>query len=162
MQIESLAEQYRLILRVEKIGESAFYKHPIKAVVISDFPWSDEVEPAVLFTAAHHANEPIGVVICLEVIDYLCKHYFDDDRVNNGINHLEIWFVPVVNPVDEKVGQSALWMYHKLGTISFIIEAGDSYFPHGNEVEWIVKQNSKAIFWILDRAVFHDLMASGE
>ena len=91
-------KQYSSILNIEKIGESAFYRLPIKAIKISDFPLQNEDEPSILFTAAHHANEPLGVEIGLYIIDYLCKNYPNDQKVMHWVNNTEIWFVPLVNP----------------------------------------------------------------
>lgn len=94
----AIEKQYCSILKIEKIGESAFYKLPIKAIKISDFPLQDENEPSVLFTAAHHANEPLGVEICLYIVQYLCNYYQTDPEVKTWIDNCEIWIVPVVNP----------------------------------------------------------------
>ncbi len=273
-------KQYGSILNIEKIGESAFHKLPIKAIQISDLPLQNEDEPSVFFTATHHANEPLGVEICLYIVDYLCRNYLSDQEVKNWIDNLEIWLVPVVNPdgyqlifndqsrfiwrknlrdnnndgkftpaidgvdlnrnydyhwaiegdrflhssyypgpfpfsepetqairnlaererfvihldfhsagemilypfsnpQDEKViatakeiarniekrssgdyysiaplndnaGQCSLWMYNELGVLSFIVETGDSYFPTSEEIDQIVEQNAKAVFWILN------------
>ncbi len=284
--LKSLENQYNSICKLEKIGESAFYNLPITGVKISDFPYQNEDEPSVLFTAAHHANEPLGVEICLNLINYLCNNYVVDNKVKQWVDNLEIWFVPVVNPdgyqlvmnneskiiwrknlrdnnkdgkfsseidgvdlnrnydfnwavegdrfsnshyypgafsfsepetqairdlakrerfvfhldfhsagemilypinnlsspqdektiemakeiarnikkneifshysiapMNDKVGQCALWMYNELGVLSFIVEAGDSYFPSGDAIQQIVEQNSKAAFWILDKGV---------
>jgi len=91
-------QRYDSILTIEQIGESAFNHLPIKAVKISDFPAQNEDEPTVLFTAAHHANEPLGIEICLYIIDYLCNNYQQNQKVRQWINKTEIWFVPVINP----------------------------------------------------------------
>jgi hypothetical protein len=91
-------KQYSSILNIEKIGESAFHKLPIKAIKISDFPLQNEGELSVLFTAAHHANEPLGVEICLYIVDYICRNYQSDQQIKKWVDNLEIWVVPVVNP----------------------------------------------------------------
>lgn len=273
-------KHYSSILNIEKIGESAYHKLPITAIKISDLPLQNENESSILLTAAHHANEPLGVEICLYIIDYICQNYQTDIEVKKWVDNLEIWFVPVVNPdgyqfvfnnhsqiiwrknlgdnnndgkfspeidgvdlnrnygyhwaiegdrfpnssyypgaspfsepetqairdlakrerfdihldfhsagelilypysnpLDEKIismatkiatkikkrsgrdyysiaplndnaGQCSLWMYNELGVLSFIVEAGDSYFPASEQMNQIVEQNAKAVFWILD------------
>jgi len=273
-------KQYSSIINIQRIGESAFYKLPIRAIKISDFPLQDEDEPSVLFTAAHHANEPLSVEICLYIIDYLCQNYQIDPKVKHWVDNLEIWIVPVINPdghqlvindqsriiwrknlrdnnnngkftpeidgvdlnrnydynwginrdqfphssfypgpfpfsepetqairnlaererfvvhldfhsagevilypfsnpqdkkviatakeiarnikkrsegdyysivpMNDRVGQCSLWMYNELGVLSFIVEAGDSYVPAGDEIDLIVKENANAAFWILE------------
>jgi len=86
------------IFMVEKIGESAHNNFPIKAVKISDFPEQSDDEAAILFTAAHHGNEPLGVEICLYIIDYLCANYQENQEVQQWVDNTEIWFVPMMNP----------------------------------------------------------------
>jgi len=52
--------------------------------------------------------------------------------------------------MNDKVGQCSLWMYNKLGVLSLIVEAGDSYFPAADEMNSIIKENAKAALWMLD------------
>jgi len=273
-------DQYNQVVKVDTIGESSFNKLPIHAIKISDFPRQEQDEPSVLFTASHHANEPLGVEICLYLIEYLCNNYTTDTRVKQWVDSSEIWLVPVINPdgyqltmdseskliwrknlrdnnndgkfspetdgvdlnrnydynwgiegeklpnsncypgsfpfsepetqairdlairehfvchldfhsagqvilypysnpqderviatakeiarninkrngsgcfsilpMNDKVGQCSLWMYNKLGVLSLIVEAGDSYFPAADEMNSIIKENAKAALWMLD------------
>lgn len=70
----------------------------IWAVKISDNPNQDEDEPAVLLTGVHHAREPIGCYIVVEMACYLLDHYNTDSVIHWLVNNREIWLVPVVNP----------------------------------------------------------------
>ncbi|MFQ5636389.1 MAG: M14 family zinc carboxypeptidase [bacterium] len=101
-QIESdlryLHLKYPKLLHLEKIGESTALKLPIWAVKVSNNAAYREDEPRILFTALHHAREPIGANICLNIIESLCRGYGVERNISRWLNQIEIWFVPVVNP----------------------------------------------------------------
>ncbi|MFQ5602045.1 MAG: M14 family zinc carboxypeptidase [bacterium] len=90
--------KYSEIYSLEKIGKSTAQKRPIWGVKISDNAEVREDEPRILFVGVHHAREPIGANICLEIIRALCSNYGRDKRITSWVNSLEIWLVPVVNP----------------------------------------------------------------
>ena len=96
--VRSLKNDYPDIVHIEKIGAGSVEEYPIWAIKISDNPTIDEKEPAVLFTATHHAQEPLGLELCLYLIDHFCTNYERDKRVKRWIDESEIWLVPVVNP----------------------------------------------------------------
>lgn len=93
-----LKEQYPDIFHLEKIGESTALRLPLWAVRVSDHAAKREDEPRILFTGVHHAREPIGANICLEIMQTLCENYGADEKITNWVDEIEIWFVPVVNP----------------------------------------------------------------
>ncbi|MFQ5823828.1 MAG: M14 family zinc carboxypeptidase [bacterium] len=90
--------RYPDILIIEQIGESTALGLPIWAVKISDNAIHQEDEPRILFTGVHHAREPIGANICLNLVQTLCENYGQDNKITNWVESIEIWFVPVVNP----------------------------------------------------------------
>lgn len=96
--VDSYANQYPNIVKLEKIGAGSKEQLPIWAMKISDNPMLDEKEPAVLFTGVHHGKEILGAEVCLYLIEYLCQHYEQEARVKDWIDETEIWIVPVVNP----------------------------------------------------------------
>jgi hypothetical protein len=93
-----LQQRFPEILHVEKIGESTTLGLPIWGVKVSDNAARKEDEPRVLFTAVHHAREPIGANICLKLIETLCDKYGKDDEFTRWVDSIEVWIVPVVNP----------------------------------------------------------------
>ncbi|RMD87546.1 MAG: hypothetical protein D6813_13370 [Calditrichaeota bacterium] len=101
-EIESELFNYQLhypdIVKVEQIGESTTLGLPIWAVKISDHVQKKEDEPRILFTGVHHAREPIGANICLNIIKNLCENYGADSDFTRWVDELEIWFIPLVNP----------------------------------------------------------------
>lgn len=96
--LASLQQRFQPIVRIEKIGESEFYKSPINGILVSDFASQNDNRPTILLTAVHHGNELLGVNICLYILEFLCSNYGSDNRVTDWIDNLAIWLVPVVNP----------------------------------------------------------------
>lgn len=97
-ELRLLQLKYPKILLVEKIGESTALRLPIWAAKISDYVAEREDEPRILFMGVHHAREPIGANICLNIARSLCKGYGQDQEISKWVNNIEIWLVPVVNP----------------------------------------------------------------
>lgn len=54
-------------------------------------------------------------------------------------------------PLDEKTGQSSLWHYGELGSLSYLIECGDALFPPAKQIEEISKNISEAVYYLLNR-----------
>lgn len=70
---------------------------PIYNVKISDNPDVDETEPAVLYTALHHAREPNSASQLIFYMWYLLEHYAERPDIQAIVNNLEMYFVPCVN-----------------------------------------------------------------
>lgn len=71
---------------------------PIYAVKISDRPDADEDEPEVLYTALHHAREPISMMQMIYFMYGILENFITDDSTQCLINERELFFIPVVNP----------------------------------------------------------------
>jgi len=97
-QFTDLARAYPHLVHMQKIGESTGWRLPIWGIRISDHPGLDEDEPAVLFTGVHHAREPLGALICYEILEELLTNYGMSERHTRLLDSLEIWLVPIVNP----------------------------------------------------------------
>ena len=97
-EIAQLAKRYPALVHVEEIGTTATYRLPILAVKVSDNAVEREDEPRALFTGVHHAREPVGANICLEIIKTLCDGYGKKPQITESVNSAEVWFVPIVNP----------------------------------------------------------------
>ncbi len=67
-------------------------------VKISDNPNVNETEPEVLYTALHHAREPVGAMQMLFYMYYLLENYDNDPFIQALVDNTEMYFVPVVNP----------------------------------------------------------------
>lgn len=96
--IFKLKLKYPNLLHVERIGRTTGMGQPIWAMKVSDNAPKREDEPRILFSGVHHAREPIGASICLELAKTLCEEYKTDPQIKKWVNSIEIWLVPVVNP----------------------------------------------------------------
>jgi murein tripeptide amidase MpaA len=84
------------ITRLDTIGYS-YEGRAIFAFKISDNVDVDETdEPEVQFNGLVHAREPMGLEICMTMINYLLDNQTDPD-IADVINTTEIWFVPIIN-----------------------------------------------------------------
>ncbi len=71
---------------------------PIYYVRMSDNPNIDEGEPKVLYTAIHHAREPMALMETIFYMWYLLENYGTNDEVTYLVNHFQLYFVPCINP----------------------------------------------------------------
>lgn len=72
--------------------------NPIYWLKISDNPNVDETEPEVLYTAIHHAREPMSLMQLVYYMWYLLENYESDLEVQSIVNNTELYFIPVINP----------------------------------------------------------------
>ncbi|MFT5678911.1 MAG: carboxypeptidase T, partial [Patiriisocius sp.] len=70
----------------------------IQWVKISDNPDTDETEEEILYSAIHHAREPMSVMQLIYYMWYLLENYDTDTEVQSIVNNTELYFVPVLNP----------------------------------------------------------------
>jgi carboxypeptidase T len=67
-------------------------------VKISDNPNINEAEPELMYTALHHAREPLGMHQMIQYMWYLLENYGQNNEVTTLVNNLEMYFVPIINP----------------------------------------------------------------
>jgi carboxypeptidase T len=72
--------------------------NPIYYVKISDNPTVDEPEPKVLYTALHHAREPVSMSQLIFYMYYLLENYQTDPIVQYIVDNTQMYFIPCVNP----------------------------------------------------------------
>ncbi len=85
------------LAKVYPIGQS-LEGRTIYALKISDNPFLDEGEPAILFLGCHHAREWISVEIPYLFGKHLVESYAGDGGIRSLVDRSEIWIVPLVNP----------------------------------------------------------------
>ncbi len=78
--------------------EVTYQNRPIYWVRISDNPEQDEAEPEILYTALHHAREPVSMMQMIYYMWYLLEGYGTDPEATYLINNNELYFIPCVNP----------------------------------------------------------------
>lgn len=72
---------------------------PIYFVRISDNPSQDEAgEPKVLYTAIHHAREPMSLMETIFFMWYVLENYNNNPALTYLVDHMQLYFVPCINP----------------------------------------------------------------
>ncbi|UCD20174.1 MAG: hypothetical protein JSU64_03285, partial [candidate division WOR-3 bacterium] len=115
-EIDSIANDYSTVTVLDTIGYSTADSLPIFALKISDNPRLDEDEPSVLYIGGHHAEEILGIEICMYMISDLLTRYGVDSAATYWIDNREIWFVPLMNPEGQGVvmtGLDTIWRKNK-------------------------------------------------
>lgn len=65
---------------------------------ITKNPESINTRPQILYTAVHHAREPISLSETIFYMWYLIENYDTNDEVKYIVDNAELYFIPVVNP----------------------------------------------------------------
>jgi len=87
-----------LITPVQQMDITSTEGRPIYWVKISDNPNVDEEEPEVMYTALHHAREPISLQQMIFYMYYLLENYETNEEIEYLVNTTEMYFVPCLNP----------------------------------------------------------------
>ena len=100
--LDDMVAQYPNLISA-KAPISTFLTHenrPIYHVKISDNPNVEEAptEPNVLYTAIHHAREPMSMSQTIYYMWYLLENYATDDEVKYLVDNTQMFFVPCLNP----------------------------------------------------------------
>jgi carboxypeptidase T len=98
--LDNMAALYpQLITARQPVGDFlTFEGRPIYWVRISDNAQTDEPEPAVLYTALHHAREAVSLSQLVFYMYHVLAHYGEDAQVTEALNHTEMYFIPMLNP----------------------------------------------------------------
>ncbi len=96
--LDSIIPIYKDIAKMEILNFTEVDSNPIILVKISDNVNIDEAEPPILFIGVHHAEEVLGLEICLELVKRLLDFYGKDEKITNFVNNNEIYIIPCLNP----------------------------------------------------------------
>ncbi len=99
-ELDEMATLYPNLI-TDKAPISTFTTHegrPIHWVRISDNPNVDENENEVMYSAVHHAREPVSLTQTIFYMWYLLENYGTDSEVTYLLDHTELYFVPMINP----------------------------------------------------------------
>ena len=99
-ELDDMVQQYPNLITV-KTPIHNFVTHenrPIYHVKISDNPNSNESEANVLYTAIHHAREPMSLMENIFFMWYLLENYNTNLEVKYLVDNNQIFFVPCINP----------------------------------------------------------------
>ncbi len=101
-ELDSMTAEYgHLITARTEIGNFRTHENrPIYWLKISDNPNIDEkdVEPQILYTALHHAREPMSMMQMIFYMHYLLENYGKEEEITHLINNTELCFIPCINP----------------------------------------------------------------
>lgn len=100
-ELDAMATLYPSLITT-KAPISTYLSHenrPIYFVRISDNPGTDEAtEPKVLYSAIHHAREPMSLMETIFYMWYLLENYNTSDEIKYLVDNMQMYFVPCVNP----------------------------------------------------------------
>jgi carboxypeptidase T len=95
---EMFATYPNLITQKSQISNFLTHENrPIYHVRISDNPNVDEAEPKVLYTAIHHAREPMSLMETIFYMWFMLENYGTNDEVTYLVNNFQMYFVPCIN-----------------------------------------------------------------
>ncbi len=115
---------------------------PIHWVRISDNPTVDEDEDEVLYSAIHHAREPMSLSQTIFYMWYLLENYDTSEEVAFLVDNSEFYFVPMINPDGYKYNQTTNpggGGFHRknrnpsIGTTNKGVDLNRNYDYHWNE-----------------------------
>ena len=99
--LELMHDQYPNLISIKKPCSptiETWEGRKLEWVKISDNPEVDENEPEVLYTALHHAREPLGMSQMLMFMWHILENYDTDPEMKSLLDNVELYFVPCVNP----------------------------------------------------------------
>ena len=99
-ELDDMLAQYPNLI-TQKAAISTFVtanNRPIYHVKISDNPNTNEAEPKILYTAIHHAREPMALMETIFFMWYVLENYGTNDEVTYLVNNTQLFFVPCINP----------------------------------------------------------------
>ncbi len=91
------ANTYPTLCQRFDLGASSTTQH-LYALKMTSNVGVEADKPEFTWISTMHGDEVVGVVMCLNMIDYLLTNYGSVSRVTNLVNNVEIWFVPCMNP----------------------------------------------------------------
>jgi len=115
-ELRQIEQMYADIARLHDIGDSwgkqyaltnpdQYHRddHDIWAIKVSDNVADEEDEPAVFYMGTHHAREPISLEVTMAVLYHVLDSYGVDPQITDSVDHMQIWFIPLVNPNGHRV-----------------------------------------------------------
>ena len=85
------------ICRLFTLGQSVQARE-LWAVLITANPDVEEDEPEFKYIGSMHGDEPVGMELCVYLIDELLTNYGTDTRITDLVDTTAIWIVPQMNP----------------------------------------------------------------
>ena len=98
--LDAMANQFPGLISVRApVGtEQTHQGRELQWVRISDNPDVDEDEPEILYTALHHAREPMSMMQMMYYMWYILENYSGNSEIKYLVDNTEMYFIPCVNP----------------------------------------------------------------
>lgn len=96
-ELQQIAQDNPDICQLFSIGQSVLGRE-LWFMKISDSVGTEEPEPEFKYISTMHGDEPVGMELCLYLINYLVDNYGVDSLVTRLVNETEIWIMPLMNP----------------------------------------------------------------
>lgn len=98
--LDDMAAQYPDLISVKQaIGSITTHEgNPIYWIKVSDNPNVDENEPEVLYTALHHAREPMSLSQMIFFLWHILENYATNPEIQYLVDETELYFIPCINP----------------------------------------------------------------
>jgi carboxypeptidase T len=95
-EIDTMLHHYPTLVYRNLLGQSV-ENRPVHSIrfFVGD---TTQVKPQVLFTSLHHSQEPGSVHSLLFFMHSLLEKYGQDSEITYLLDHLDIYFVPYINP----------------------------------------------------------------
>ncbi|MBK7427163.1 MAG: T9SS type A sorting domain-containing protein [Saprospiraceae bacterium] len=100
-ELDQMREMYpQFITEKSPVGNFRTFKgRPIYHLVISNPIHQTQLpKPKILYTALHHAREPISVTQLMYFMWYVLENYEKNDLIRSIVDNYELYFIPIVNP----------------------------------------------------------------
>ncbi|MBI1321380.1 MAG: hypothetical protein GC168_20850 [Candidatus Hydrogenedens sp.] len=105
--LQNYANAFPGIARLVNVGNS-IQGRALWAMHITDNPDTEEDEPEFKYVSSMHGDEPVGMEMCLYLIDLLLNSYGQESvmgaRLTNLIDTTDIWILPLMNPDGHNAG----------------------------------------------------------
>ena len=95
--LKTIEKKYPDICKRYSIGKS-YEGRDLWFMKISDNVNEEEDEPEFKYISTMHGDEPVGMELCLRLIDYLTLNYGTKASTTALVDDLEIWIMPLMNP----------------------------------------------------------------
>ncbi|HRI22313.1 MAG TPA: M14 family metallopeptidase, partial [Panacibacter sp.] len=99
--LDKMAVKYPNLITVKQVVSNTLTTaqgRPLYYVKISDNPNADENEPKILYTALHHAREPISASQLVFYMWYILENYNTSSYIKSLVDSTEMFFIPCLNP----------------------------------------------------------------
>jgi carboxypeptidase T len=96
--LDAMRAEYPQLISAKEVIGTSHEGRPIHFVRISNAPDVDQDKPEVLYDALHHSREPASLSQLITFMWYLLEGYGSDPEVTYIVDHMELYFVPCINP----------------------------------------------------------------